>query len=72
MPTTLEALGIDRMTVAERKALVREIWATLPEEERTLPAAPTPVEASPRNASRPKRRRSGSGTSFHAMNSSGY
>ena len=45
MPTMIEKLGIDRMTVAERKELVRELWTSLPEDERALPAAvvPTPT-----------------------------
>ena len=47
MPTMIEKLGIDRMTVAERKALVQELWVSLPEEERTLPAVAAPVEAPP-------------------------
>ena len=45
MSTMIELLGIDRMTVAERKALVHEIWISLPEVERTLVPAATPAEA---------------------------
>ncbi len=47
MPTMLESLGIDRMTVAERKTLAQEIWTSLPEEERPLPPAAAPMEAAP-------------------------
>ena len=43
MPTMIEKLGIDRMTVAERKALVRELWVSLPEEERILPVGVAPA-----------------------------
>ena len=46
MPTMIEKLGIDRMTVAERKALVHELWVSLPVGERTLApvSAPTPSD----------------------------
>ena len=47
MPTMIEKLGIDRMTVAERKELVRELWTSLPEEERTLPPVAAPADAPP-------------------------
>jgi len=47
MPTMIEKLGIDRMTVAERKELVRELWTSLPEEERTLPPVAVPLAVSP-------------------------
>jgi putative addiction module component (TIGR02574 family) len=42
MPSTVEELGIDRMTVAERLALVGQIWDTL-----SAPVAelPTPAQA---------------------------
>lgn len=30
MPTTLESLGIDRMSVAERLDLIEQIWDSLP------------------------------------------
>ena len=60
MPTMIETLGIDRMTVAERKELVREIWIGLPEEERMLPAmvpvgAPLPKRITPEEAAEWKR-----------------
>lgn len=31
MPVTAESLGIDRLSVAERLALIEEIWDSLPE-----------------------------------------
>ena len=31
MPVTLEALGIDRLTVRERLDLIEQIWDSLPE-----------------------------------------
>ena len=31
MPTTLEALGIDQLTVRERLELIEQIWDSLPE-----------------------------------------
>lgn len=42
MRTTLEALGIDRMSIPERLALAAEIWASV------TVAEPVPVEISPR------------------------
>lgn len=42
MPATLEELGIDRMTVAERLALVSRIWDTLTDPVADLP---TPAQA---------------------------
>jgi putative addiction module component (TIGR02574 family) len=32
MPVTAESLGIDRLSVAERLALIEEIWDGLPEQ----------------------------------------
>ncbi|VTU00550.1 Uncharacterized protein OS=Candidatus Entotheonella sp. TSY1 GN=ETSY1_34910 PE=4 SV=1: Unstab_antitox [Gemmataceae bacterium] len=32
MPVTAESLGIDRLSVAERLALIEEIWNGLPEQ----------------------------------------
>lgn len=31
MPTTVEGLGIDRLSVAERLELIEQIWDSLPE-----------------------------------------
>jgi len=31
MPTTIESLGIDRMSVSERLQLIEQIWDSLPE-----------------------------------------
>jgi putative addiction module component (TIGR02574 family) len=32
MPATIESLGIDRLSVAERLDLIEQIWDSLPEE----------------------------------------
>ena len=32
MPASVESLGIDRLSVAERLALIEQIWDSLPEE----------------------------------------
>jgi putative addiction module component (TIGR02574 family) len=32
MPVSVESLGIDRLSVAERLALIEEIWDSLPEQ----------------------------------------
>ena len=49
MRTTLEALGIDRMSIPERRALALEIWASVPSAERiseaVSPRRTTPEEA---------------------------
>jgi putative addiction module component (TIGR02574 family) len=35
MPTTIEAMGIDRLSVSDRLDLIEQIWDSLPEEVTT-------------------------------------
>lgn len=57
MATTLEALGIDRMSIPERVALARAIWDSIPGEATTatggggnaVPLSSYPEELQPRD-----------------------